>query len=88
MTNKYRRIFLLILYKERLDINYAFATDVNGSENTNLGYGHEVMLTIKFGKRFKVINAKLPYLYGLPKTHKENILLYKTYYFKRRVYHL
>ena len=30
---------------------------------------------IEYGKKFKVINAKLPYLYGLPKTHKEDIPL-------------
>ena len=31
--------------KERIDITYSFDTDVNGTENTNLGYGHEILTT-------------------------------------------
>ncbi|MEZ5008987.1 MAG: PorP/SprF family type IX secretion system membrane protein [Chitinophagales bacterium] len=45
--------------KDRLDINYAFSTDLDETENTDFGQGHEVMLKVRFGKRFKQIESRL-----------------------------
>lgn len=45
--------------KERLDISYAFATDLDETENTDFGQGHEIMLKVRFGKRFREIEKRL-----------------------------
>jgi type IX secretion system PorP/SprF family membrane protein len=45
--------------KDRMDINYAFQTDLDETENQDFGQGHEVMLKVKFGKRFKEIEDRL-----------------------------
>ena len=45
--------------KDRLDINYAFHTDLDETENQDFGQDHEIMLKVKFGKRFRAIEKRL-----------------------------
>lgn len=45
--------------KERLDLTYAFGIDTDGTENRDFGQSHEVMMTVKFGKRFREIEKRL-----------------------------
>jgi len=45
--------------KERLDITYSFGLDFDETVRTDFGYNHETMLTVRFGKRFKELEARL-----------------------------
>lgn len=45
--------------KERLDITYAFDLDFEESTRSDFGYGHEILLTVRFGKRFREIEQRL-----------------------------
>ncbi|NNE54637.1 MAG: OmpA family protein, partial [Flavobacteriales bacterium] len=45
--------------KERLDISYALDFDFDQTERTDFGYGHEMMMKVRFGKRFREIEARL-----------------------------
>ncbi len=44
---------------ERLDVTYSFETDLDETENADFGRGHEIMVAVKFGKRFREIEKRL-----------------------------
>jgi type IX secretion system PorP/SprF family membrane protein len=45
--------------KERLDISYAMDFDFDQTERADFGYGHEILLKVRFGKRFREIEERL-----------------------------
>ena len=45
--------------KERLDISYVLDFDFDQTERADFGYGHEMMMKVRFGKRFREIEKRL-----------------------------
>jgi type IX secretion system PorP/SprF family membrane protein len=45
--------------KDRLDITYALDFDFDATERSDFGYGHEFVMKVRFGKRFREIEARM-----------------------------
>lgn len=45
--------------KGRMDISYAMDFDFDATERADFGYGHEISMKVRFGKRFRELEARM-----------------------------